>query len=87
MTVYTKNTAWETIVRDLEEFQSRQPKLNAPEETSNITCIAGDVEMLKVAQDGFYVRGVKVPADENEAEIVYNAFKGFLMWAELNKRQ
>ena len=86
MSLYNKNTAWDTIVRDLEEFSSRQPKINAPEETSNITCIAGDVEMLKVATDGFYVRGVKVPADDKEAEIVYNAFKSFLMWAELNKR-
>ena len=86
MSNYNKDTTWETIVRDLEEFNNRQPKLNAPEETSNITCIAGDVEMLKVAQDGFYVRGVKVPQDDKEAETVYNAFKSFLMWAELNKR-
>lgn len=87
MNIYNKSTTWETIVKDLEDFQNRRPKLDAPEETSNITCVAGDVEMLKVAKDGFYVRGVKVPADENEAETVYNAFKGFLMWAELNKRQ
>lgn len=53
---------------------------------NNITCIAGGVEMLKVADDGFYVRGVKVPADDKEAETVYNAFKSFLMWAELNKQ-
>ena len=52
---------------------------------NNITCIAGGVEMLKVAKDGFYVRGTKVPADDKEAETVYNAFKSFLMWAELNK--
>lgn len=86
MTLYTKTTAWDTIVRDLEDLQSRQPKLNAPEETSNITCIAGNVEMLKVAKDGFYIRGVKVEQDDKEAERVYNAFKSFLMWAELNKR-
>lgn len=55
-------------------------------EPSTITCIAGGVEMLRVAQDGFYVRGVKVPADDKEAETVYNAFKAFLMWAELNKQ-
>lgn len=87
MNIYNKNTTWETIVRDIEDFQSRRPEVNIPEETSNITCVAGDVEMLKVAKDGFYVRGVKVPADEKEAETVYNAFKSFLMWAELNKRQ
>lgn len=86
MSNYNKNTSWETIVRDLEDFQARRPKVNAPEETSNITCIAGNVEMLKVASDGFYIRGVKVPQDDKEAETVYNAFKSFLMWAELNKR-
>ena len=53
---------------------------------NNVSCWAGGVEMLRVAQDGFYVRGEKVPADAKEAEIVYNAFKQFLVWAELNRR-
>jgi hypothetical protein len=51
-----------------------------------LTMIAGGTEMLRVAQDGFYVRGVKVTQDDREAEIVYNAFKQFLVWAELNRR-
>lgn len=33
-----------------------------------------NVEMLKIANDGFYVRGVKVPQDENEAKVVYEQF-------------
>lgn len=53
---------------------------------SNVSCWAGGVEMLRVAQDGFYVRGEKVPADDKEAATVYNAFKQFLVWAELNRR-
>ena len=53
---------------------------------NNISCWAGGVEMLRVAQDGFYVRGVRVPADDKEAETVYNAFKQFLVWSELNRR-
>lgn len=53
---------------------------------NNIVMYAGGTEMLKVADDGFYVRGVKVPADDKEAETVYNAFKQFLVWAELNRR-
>jgi hypothetical protein len=53
---------------------------------NNISCWAGGTEMLRVAQDGFYVRGVKVTADDKEAETVYNAFKQFLVWAELNRR-
>ncbi len=53
---------------------------------NNVTMIAGGIEMLRVAQDGFYVRGQKVPADDKEAETVYNAFKQFLVWAEMNRR-
>ena len=54
-------------------------------EPSTITCIAGGTEMLRVAQDGFYVRGLKVPADDKEAETVYNAFKEFLVWSRLHR--
>ena len=53
---------------------------------NNISMIVGPNEMLRVAPDGFYVRGVKVPADDKEAETVYNAFKQFLVWSELNRR-
>jgi hypothetical protein len=55
-------------------------------EPNAICCYAGGYEMLRVAEDGFYVRGVKVTQDDKEAEIVYNAFKQFLTWAELNRR-
>ena len=53
-----------------------------------ITFQAGtpSVEMLKVGKDGFWVRGVKVAQDDKEAEIVYNAFKQWMMWSELNRR-
>jgi hypothetical protein len=53
---------------------------------NSITLNAGTTEMLKVAPDGFYVRGVKVNQDDKEAETVYNAFKAFLMWSEFNRR-
>ena len=59
------------------EYESRQ---------NSLTMIAGGSEMLRVGPDGFYVRGVKVPADDKEAATVYNAFKQFLVWAELNRR-
>lgn len=55
-------------------------------EPTGISMYAGGTEMLKVAPDGFWVRGVKVVADEKEAAIVYNAFKQFLTWAELNRK-
>jgi hypothetical protein len=44
---------------------------------------AGD-EMLRVAKDGFYVRGVLVEADEKEAKAVYEAFKQWMTYAILN---
>lgn len=46
-------------------------------EPNSISCYAGPDEMLRVAPDGFYVRGVKVPQDDKEAKIVYSAF---LQW-------
>lgn len=46
----------------------------------------GNDEMLRVAADGFYVRGVRVPADAQEAETVYNAFKQWLAWANLQQQ-
>lgn len=55
-------------------------------DTSNISFNTGSTEMLRVAEDGFYVRGVKVPMDHNEAETVYTAFKQFLVWSELHRR-
>jgi hypothetical protein len=48
--------------------------------------MAGSAEMLKIGPDGFWVRGVKVEQDDKEAETVYNAFKQFLVWSELNRR-
>ena len=54
-------------------------------EPNNITCIAGGTEMLRVAEDGFYVRGKKVPVDDKEAATVYNAFKEFLVWSRLSR--
>lgn len=62
------------------EYEFFEPPQN------NITMTAGNTEMLRVAEDGFYVHGQKVPADENEAKVVYEAFKAFLTWAELNRR-
>lgn len=52
---------------------------------SNITLHTGKTEMLRITEDGFYVRGVKVDADENEAAAVYRAFKQFLAHHALTK--
>jgi hypothetical protein len=53
--------------------------------TNTITCIAGGNEMLRVGPDGFWVRGVRVEQDDTEAETVYNAFKAWMSWAQLNR--
>lgn len=51
----------------------------------NITFNTSSDEILRIAKDGFYVRGVKVEQDENEAEKVYNAFHSWLTWTTLNR--
>lgn len=56
-----------------------------PEENT-ITCMAGGDEMIKVGPSGFWVRGVKVPQDDKEAQVVYNAFKEFLTWSQMTRR-
>jgi len=52
---------------------------------NNITLHGGKSEILKITQDGFYVRGEKVPADENESAAVYKAFKEFLVYHALTR--
>ena len=52
---------------------------------NNITCLAGGEEMLRVSPEGFWVRGVKVEQDDTEAATVYNAFKAWMSWAQLNR--
>ena len=54
-------------------------------EANSIKLNAGGSDMIKVTKDGFYVRGVKVPADEKEALAVYNAFKEWLTWSQLTR--
>ena len=52
---------------------------------NTIVMNSGSTEMLRVANDGFYVRGEKVPVDDREAATVYNAFKEFLVWNRLSR--
>ena len=59
--------------------------VKADEPNSNITFYGGKSEMLKVTENGFYVRGVKVDADEKEAAAVYKAFKEFLVHHALTR--
>ena len=47
--------------------------------------IAGNDEMLRISQDGFYVRGQPVPIDDQEAATVYNAFQSWLTWQNMQR--
>jgi hypothetical protein len=58
--------------------------VTAPPE-NNIVFHSGKAETLKITEDGFYVRGVKVPADDKEAAAVYKAFKEFLVYHALTR--
>lgn len=57
----------------------------SPPPKNDITLYSGPTEMLRVAEDGFYVRGVKIEQDDKEAEQVYNCFKEWLTWSTMNR--
>ena len=69
-----------TLDLDIENDWSFDNRLG----TNNISLTAAGDEMLRVAKDGFYVRGVRVEADAKEAEAVYKAFKQWMTYAILN---
>ena len=52
---------------------------------STIVMSGGDTEMLRITKDSFYVRGVKVPQDEQEAQAVYNAFLQWMSYMALTR--
>lgn len=70
-----------------DEFQEMTPAdlVRGQTQRGTIKCMAGGEEMLRVNPDGFWVRGVKVAQDDNEAEVVYQAFKAWMTWAQLNR--
>jgi hypothetical protein len=75
----TQHDYWqEDHDRIMEEMRLVEPK-------NTITCLVGGDEMLRVSPEGFWVRGVKVEQDDTESLTVYNAFKAWMTWAQLNK--
>jgi hypothetical protein len=52
---------------------------------NSITFNISSSEMLRVAEDGFYIRGEKVPTDKDEGKAVYRAFKQWLVEQALTK--
>ena len=81
--LYSQRDDW------LEEYESMLAGIDLEIENPvphTIVFNAGtDDEMLKITPDGFYVRGVQVEQDANEAEAVYKAFKEFMTWAIISK--
>lgn len=75
---HTKSSQTHTPVCGMSGYEFA-PTANA------ITCMAGGAEMLRVSPEGFWVRGKRVEQDDREAETVYNAFKAWMSWAQLNK--
>ena len=45
---------------------------------SNVTFTGSGGEMLRIAKDGFYVRGIKLEQDADEARKVFEAMREFL---------
>ena len=61
----------------------------ADKEPTNIVFQTGSAleePILKISDTGFWVRGVKVPQDDKEAEEVYNAFREWMLWSSLTRQ-
>ena len=61
------------------------PIMSVDSKEGNIILNTNTSEMLRVTKDGFYVRGVRVNQDAQEAEKVYNAFHQWLTWAVMTR--
>ena len=55
------------------------------DKSNTVTFFCGGEEMLKFSDKGFWIHGKKVKQDDKEAESVYNAFKVWLTWQQLNR--
>ena len=59
--------------------------VNAPNKPNAVTFYSSGVETLRISDKGFWVRGKKIKQSDKEAEIVYNSFKEWLTWQQLNR--
>lgn len=67
-----------------QELKEKEDIPNLDNLPADIAFKTGTSEMLRVTPEGFYVRGVRVEADDDEARKVYSVFKQWLTWAMLN---
>ena len=62
------------------------PVLTMSSDKSNaVVFFSAGVEVLKCSHKGFWVRGQLVEQDDKEAQTVYNSFKEWLTWQQLNR--
>jgi hypothetical protein len=68
------------------DVKMAQSEIQLVSENDNITFgLEGQPNVLKITKDGFYIRGKKVPQNEDEAKIVYDAFVAWLKKANYTK--
>lgn len=60
-------------------------KMNPELHNNSVTFFAAGDEMLRIAPDGFYVRGQKADVNKQEATVVFKAFQEWLAWQQLNR--
>lgn len=73
-------------MEQLELFDVDRLYVSEENKPTNIVLRAGQDEMLKITPTGFYVRGVAVEQDADEAAAVYQAFKQWMVWASLTRK-
>ena len=59
--------------------------VSGPDQPNAVTFFSSGVEILKCSDKGFWVRGQLVEQSDKEAQKVYNSFKEWLIWQQLNK--
>jgi hypothetical protein len=87
------NTDWQQLGQILSSWVEGNRQLESDitvkdsytSDSGNIVFNTGSSEMLRISEDGFWVRGVRVEQTAREAEIVYNNFRQWLTWAQLNR--
>ena len=60
-------------------------KIQDTTKPSSLIMTVNQTEWIKISDEGFWVRGQKVEQDPQEARIVYEAFREFLMWCNLTR--
>ena len=74
------------ITADLDPRSNLEVRQTTQDNTVQFYCGDDQTEMLRIAPDGFWVRGVKVAQDDGEAAHVYRAFRQWLTWANLQSK-